>query len=149
MIKYISTYETLPLRSAVLRSKLPLDQCVFSSDDIDGCFHIGYFVEKRLVSIATFFPESYPDKGYGGFRLRGMATDPDYAARGYGTKIINFAVQALTSANAAYIWCNARSSAIGFYRTLGFDIISDEFEIPDVGPHYNMIKHLTRNNTNT
>jgi hypothetical protein len=35
-----------------------------------------------------------------------------------------------------YVWCNARKKAVPFYRNLGFEIISDEFEVPVIGPHY-------------
>jgi predicted GNAT family N-acyltransferase len=30
-----------------------------------------------------------------------------------------------------------------FYKKLGFEVISDEFEVPGIGPHFNMIKYLT------
>jgi predicted GNAT family N-acyltransferase len=143
MVKYISAEDALPLRSSVLRSNLPFSQCVFPTDNIEGGFHLGAVADEQIVSIATFFPEDYPEQGVGGFRLRGMATDPAFAGKGYGAKLINFAVSALTSANASYIWCNARSSAVVFYKKLGFEVISDEFEVPGIGPHFNMIKYLT------
>ena len=72
-----------------------------------------------------------------------MATHPDHAGKGQGAAIINFAVNELSSQNASYIWCNARKIAIGFYEKLGFSIISAEFDIPGIGPHVNMIKHLS------
>jgi len=48
----------------------------------------------------------------------------------YGIELINFAKKELIAANASYIWCNARSPAIGFYHKSGFEIIADEFEKP-------------------
>jgi len=142
MVRTISLEETLPLRSAVLRKGLPLEQCVFPTDNRTGIFHLGCFVEGQLVCIGTFFPEDHPEKGAGGFRLRGMATSPAYAGKGYGAELINFAVNDLSSRNAAYIWCNARSTAVGFYKKSGFEIISEEFEIPGIGPHFNMLYPL-------
>lgn len=142
MVKYIRAEQTLPLRSLVLRNGLPETQCVFPQDLNEGVLHLGCFVEGQLVSVATIFPEDNPEYGPGGFRLRGMASDPAFAGRGYGAKLINFAIHELTSANAAYIWCNARSSAAAFYTKLGFTMISEEFEIPGIGPHFDMIRLL-------
>jgi len=142
MIKYISQADTLPLRSKVLRRGQTLAECTFPTDTVEGVFHLGGFVDEQLVVVATFFPDDHPDFGEGGFKLRGMATDPDFSGRGYGAELIKFAVKQLRSANGSYIWCNARSSALVFYQKLGFDLISGEFEIPGVGPHFNMIKQL-------
>ncbi|MDR6784706.1 GNAT superfamily N-acetyltransferase [Pedobacter africanus] len=139
MVKYISAAEVLPLRSLVLRKGAPLDQCVFPADEIAGCFHLGYIAEGGVVSVATFFPEDYPGRGAGGFRLRGMATDPEFSGRGYGAELIKFAINELRSVNASYIWCDARSAAVQFYKKLNFEVISEEFEVPGIGPHFKMI----------
>ncbi|MDO7743693.1 MAG: GNAT family N-acetyltransferase, partial [Pedobacter sp.] len=64
---------------------------------------------------------------------------------GYGAELINFAIAELKENHAVYIWCNARSTAAGFYKKLGFKMISEEFEIPGVGPHFNMLYSLSKN----
>jgi ribosomal protein S18 acetylase RimI-like enzyme len=138
MIRRITQQEVFPLRSAVLRNNKPEEECVLPTDGAEGIFHLGYFEEERLICIGTFFPEDYPEKGSRGFRLRGMATDPDFAGKGFGARLINFAINELTSAQASYIWCNARSTAVGFYQKLGFEVISAEFEVPGIGPHFDM-----------
>jgi len=138
MIRKISLEEAYPLRTSVLRNGKPFPACVLPTDQAEGIFHLGYFEGDRLVCIGTFFPEDYPENGIGGFRLRGMATDPDFAGKGFGAALINFAINELTSAQASYIWCNARSAAVGFYKKLGFEVISAEFDVPGVGPHYDM-----------
>lgn len=140
MIKYVTTEETLDLRNRVLRNNAGPDKCVFPTDDTEGNFHLGRFEDDQLVSIATFYPEDCAGRAGAGFRLRGMATDPDFMGRGYGSDLIKFAINELRSANASYIWCHARSSARGFYEKLGFEVISEEFEIPEIGPHFDMIK---------
>jgi len=144
MIRRISREETLPLRSAVLRNNKPAAECVLPTDDVPGIFHLGYFLDEQLICIGTFFPEDYPEKGEGGFRLRGMASDPAFAGKGYGAALINFAINELTSVQAAYIWCNARTSAVGFYSKLSFELISEEFEVPGIGPHFNMLYQIKK-----
>jgi GNAT superfamily N-acetyltransferase len=143
MVKYITPMQTLPLRSKVLRNGLELEKCIFPTDDIEDGFHLGFFTGEEITSIATFFWEDYPEHAVGGVRLRGMATHPDHAGKGQGAAIIKFASNELSSQNASYIWCNARKIAVGFYKKLGFEVISDEFDIPGIGPHFNMIKLLT------
>ncbi|RZK10679.1 MAG: GNAT family N-acetyltransferase [Flavobacterium sp.] len=56
--------------------------------------------------------------------------------------LIKYAIDYLKEAKADYIWCNARTSAIDFYKKQGFETISEEFEISGVGPHYIMILNL-------
>lgn len=143
MIDYIATEETLDLRNRVLRNNAGLDKCVFPTDEAEGNFHLGKFVDDKIVSIATFFPEDYERRRAGGFRLRGMATDPASAGKGFGSDLIKFAINELRSANASYIWCHARSSAIGFYKKLGFEVVSEEFDVPGIGSHFNMIKTIS------
>ncbi|MBS1503675.1 MAG: GNAT family N-acetyltransferase, partial [Bacteroidetes bacterium] len=41
----------------------------------------------------------------------------------------------LRGQKANYIWCNARKKALKFYTNMGFEVISDEFEVPNIGPH--------------
>jgi len=145
MIKRISQEQTFPLRSKVLRKGAPFTECILPTDGIAGIYHLGCFVNDRLVCIATFFPEDYPERGEGGMRLRGMATDPEFAGKGYGAELINFALAELKESHVVYMWCNARSTAAGFYEKLGFKLISEEFEIPGIGPHFNMLYSLSKN----
>lgn len=144
MVKRISQQDTFALRSAVLRNNKPLAECVLPTDGATGIYHLGYFVDDRLISIGTFFPEDYKTEGIGGFRLRGMATHPDFAGKGFGAALIKFAIDELTSAQASYIWCNARKIAVGFYHKLGFEIISDEFDVPGIGPHFDMRYNINK-----
>jgi len=142
MVNYILLQNTLALRSTVLRNGQPPETCILPTDREVGCFHLGYFVNEQLVSIATFFPEDHPDYGPGGYRLRGMASDNAFSGKGYGGSVIKFAIDELTSVNASYIWCNTRSTAVGFYTKLGFSLISEMFDVPGIGPHYNMLRKI-------
>ena len=144
MVKFIPLELTLGLRSKVLRNDIPLEECTFDTDQIEGVFHLGYSIEHEITTVATFFPNNTIDEDKLGYQLRGMATDPLFAGKGFGKQLINFAVDYIKTTNADYIWCNARSSAIKFYEKLGFEIISDEFEISEVGPHYKMILKLNK-----
>ncbi|WP_129716472.1 GNAT family N-acetyltransferase [Pedobacter sp. SYP-B3415] len=142
MIGLIKAADTLPLRSLVLRDGKPLDACIFPTDEIEGSFHVGYLSNDELVCIASFFPEEHPGDGGVGYRLRGMATNQHYQGQGLGSELVKFAIACLTERHADYLWCNARAAAMNFYRRLGFEVISAEFDIPGIGPHFEMKLNL-------
>jgi GNAT superfamily N-acetyltransferase len=137
MIKFIKADELLPLRNVLLRgSRLTNDECRFQTDDLPGAFHLGYFAEEELACIASFHPQNYGEFTGTGYQLRGMATVEKYRGRGFGNQLLNFGIVYLKGQKANYLWCNARKSALHFYLGIGFEIISPEFEVPVIGPHY-------------
>lgn len=143
MIKFVPLEIVLPLRSKMLRNGAAINECIFPTDQAEGIFHLAYYVdESEIATVATFYPQNLDGKDGQGYQLRGMATDDVFFGKGYGALLVKYAVDYLKEAKADYIWCNARSSALNFYKKQGFEIVSDEFEIPGVGPHYIMILNL-------
>jgi GNAT superfamily N-acetyltransferase len=136
MIKFIKPDDLLAIRNVILRGgKLTLDECRFPTDTIEGAFHLGYFIGDKLAGIASLSPQNYGEFTGKGYQLRGMATIPQYRGKGYGTLMLNFAIVYLQGQKAGYLWCNARKVALKFYMDNGFEIISDEFEVNNIGPH--------------
>lgn len=142
-IQFILPDDTCDLRSRVLRPGRPLDECRYPDDTVPGAFHLGAFDGARLVGIASFSPENI-DGTHNAFRLRGMAVEPELQGRGIGAQIIGFALSHLASLGCDVLWCNARTGAASFYRRLGFDTFSEEFDIPGIGPHYKMKRTVQR-----
>lgn len=142
MVKFIPVDLTLDLRSRILRNGKSLAECIFPTDQVSGVFHLAFYADQEIATIASFFPNNYKDNREPGYQLRGMATDQMYTGRGYGKQLIEFAVEYIKNTNAQYIWCNARLSAIKFYQKLGFELVSEEFEVVGIGPHYEMILKL-------
>lgn len=139
MIRFISADDVLPIRNEVLREgKLTLEECRFANDDAETSFHLGYEVDGELACIASFHPMQY--QGFEGkaYQLRGMATIEKCRGKGYGNMLVNFAITYLRGQKVNYLWCNARKKAVQFYMGTGFEIISPEFEVPNIGPHYVM-----------
>jgi len=136
MIRFITLEDAIPIRNIVLREgKMPPGQPRFPSDDVEGIFHVGYYAGDELACVASFHPESYGEFKGTGYQLRGMATLEAYRGKGYGNQLLNFAIVYLRGQKANYVWCNARKKALRFYESIGFEIISDEFEVPGIGPH--------------
>jgi GNAT superfamily N-acetyltransferase len=137
MIKFIPVEDTLPIRNNILREgKLTFDECRFPTDQLTGAFHLGYFEGEELACIASFHPQNYGQFTGTGYQLRGMATIEKYRGRGFGNQLLNFGIVYLRGQKANYLWCNARKKALQFYLNMGFEVISPEFELPGIGPHY-------------
>jgi len=144
MIKFVESEAVLAIRNDVLREgKLSYDQCRFPTDKLPGAFHLGYYVNEELVCIASFHPQNYGEFAGTGYQLRGMATIEKYRGKGFGNQLLNFAIVYLKGKNDAYVWCNARKKAVQFYGKLGFEIISAEFEVRGIGPHFVMYIKIT------
>lgn len=144
-IRFIEAEQTHDLRSRVMRPGRPLEECIYPEDDAYGAFHLGCFDGDRITGIASFSQENVGGIGMqNAYRLRGMAVEPSLRGQGIGTAIINFAIEYLASRNCDVLWCNARSTAADFYRSLGFETFSDEFDVPNIGPHYRMKKDLQK-----
>lgn len=115
----------------------------FLGDDEEQTFHLGAFIDNKLVSVASFYYERHPDfPDENQFRLRGMATLEDYRHKGLSSALLKMAFPIIKNNFCTLVWCNARSSAIGFYQKLGFEKKGEEFEVSGVGPHYLMFKHI-------
>jgi predicted GNAT family N-acyltransferase len=139
MIKFITVEELLPLRNEVLREgRLQPEECRFPTDKVNGAFHLGCFVGEELACVASFHPQSYGEYQGTGYQLRGMATIEKFRGKALGTQLVNFSIVYLRGQKTNYMWCNARKKAVQFYSNIGFEVISDEFDVPGIGPHYVM-----------
>ena len=136
----IETEDTYRLRSAVLRPNRPLETCFFSGDDESSTVHFGAFQNDRLIGIASLY--NVPCGAMGdrsGLQIRGMAVEPEVRGLGFGRCLVNRCIQHSRRGATNLVWCNARSTAVEFYRELGFKTVGNEFEIPEVGPHLVMV----------
>ena len=139
MIKFIPAEDTFAIRHNVLLAhRQSAEDCRFPPDEEEGSFHLGYFADGELACIATFHRQPHPDFPGSGYQLRGMATVSGYRKKGLGNQVVNFAIIYLRGQKVNYLWCNARRIAYPFYLGLGFEFISDEFDIDPIGPHRKM-----------
>jgi GNAT superfamily N-acetyltransferase len=67
-----------------------------------------------------------------------MATTPSARGKGAGTAVLEALLRHALAAGASRVWCNARTSARPLYERAGFHVVSEEFELPDIGPHFVM-----------
>ncbi|HRE41291.1 MAG TPA: GNAT family N-acetyltransferase [Ignavibacteria bacterium] len=143
LIKIISLKELLPLRAKILRPGKRIDECIYDSDELSDTFHLGSFDGEKIVSVMSVYKENLKNSDGIGYRIRSMATDENFRGRGLGSELLNYATEEIKKLNGDYIWFNARKNAVNFYMKNGFEIISDEFDINEIGIHFVMMKRFT------
>lgn len=142
-VRKIETKDTYPARQEVLRPGRPLETCFFEGDDLEQTFHLGAIIDEKIVSVASFYLEAHPDIANPfQFRLRGMATLEAYRGKGIACSLLKAAYPLILKNHVHLLWCHARSEAVGFYDKMGFQTQGEEFEIPDVGPHFLMLNQF-------
>jgi GNAT superfamily N-acetyltransferase len=142
-LKEITPQQALPLRGQVLRAGLPLSASVYPSDTHPQNYIAAALLDGDIVGIATVFPESPPGEDRpGAWRLRGMAVREDLRGQGIGALVLRNCIEEIRSQGGVFLWCNARTPVLHFYRKLGFETIGEEFDIPVSGPHYFMTRTI-------
>lgn len=128
---------TWALRAAVLwPEKQPDATCALPVDGAEGVFHLGVIHQGVVVGIGTFMPQKHRDLPDSiGYRLRAMATHPEYRGQGVGRMLIRHAEAELREAGFGGIWADARKVALGFYARLEWDVTGPFYEVPNRGPH--------------
>lgn len=133
--------EVRPIRGKVLRPGQPTDRLVYPGDDADSTVHLGCSMGRGdLVAVVSLYNESVPGTDGHAWRIRGMATLREYRGRGFGAALAEAGISLAHGIRRAPVWCNARTSATGYYERLGFVRVGEEFEIEVIGPHFVMVR---------
>ena len=143
-VQFISSEQALDLRMRILRPNQAREACLYAEDNFETSFHLGILEDGKVISNGTFMQQAQPKlpQAKYPYRLRGMATDNNQQKKGLGQKIILAAEAELKKRNCDMLWFNARVSAEGFYKKLGYTAIEDIFNIDTIGPHKIMYKWL-------
>jgi GNAT superfamily N-acetyltransferase len=131
------------LRQRLLRPHQRADELKYEGDDHPDTLHAGAFLDDRLVAIATIAPDASGEApGPGAWRLRGMAIIEELRGAGLGRAVLERCLDHARERGARVVWCNARTGAIGFYERLGFEVVSEVFDVPVIGPHVRMVRRI-------
>jgi GNAT superfamily N-acetyltransferase len=83
-------------------------------EDRDG-IHFGAFADNKLIAIVSLFEVESHD-----FQFRKFAVDADYQGKGIGNQLLSYITDFARNDGGKRLWCNARSTATGFYDRNGF-----------------------------
>ncbi|WP_196888779.1 GNAT family N-acetyltransferase [Aureivirga sp. CE67] len=141
IVKEITTEDTYPLRKNVLRENIPLS-FQFAEDNLETTSHFGVFEEEKLIGIVTFIQKEneYFKNQEAVFQLRAMAVDKAYQGKGVGKLFLGETLKLAKEKNIRKIWLNAREIAVPFYKSLGFSVVGDVFDVKFVGNHFRMVQ---------
>ena len=140
-IKKLKAEDTYSIRKEVLRKNMTLSHEMKGDHDSDA-LHLGIYEGDKLVCIGSFMKAARTDLSGQQYQLRGMATLDGSQGKGYGKLLLQEAEAILKRKDIDIIWCNARVVAIDFYKKMGYQLMSEIFEVPQIGPHYVMFKKL-------
>ena len=142
-ISKVDAKKVRPLRHSELRKGQDFSTTSYLEDYEVDTFHMACIVDEKIVTCASFYPEKsikiISDNAY---RLRGMATASNFQRKGYATDLMNESFKELKNRDCDMVWCNARLVAVDFYKSSGFKITGEIFDIAEIGPHYYMYKEI-------
>ncbi|MCP3103361.1 GNAT family N-acetyltransferase [Myxococcus sp. K15C18031901] len=143
-IRRIPAAETRGLRRAVLRPHQPPEAVIYPGDDDPDTLHLGLYVDGRQLGVASLYREPPPFalKDITAWRLRGMAVEQVRQGMGLGAALLRACMAHAASQKGTQVWCNARATAEGFYRSMGFVSRGEPFDLPGIGPHHLMCRDL-------
>ena len=126
--------EIIQLRHDLLRPGMPLVASRQPQDILPDTWHLAAVADGVVVACVSVSRGDFD--GQPEWRLRGMATAPDWQGRGCGAQLIREVCRRVVERGGDVLWCNARTSALGFYRKCGFEPVGPEF-IGNLGiPHF-------------
>ncbi|MEO6851981.1 MAG: GNAT family N-acetyltransferase [Mucilaginibacter sp.] len=104
---------TWRLRQQVLYPNQKLYEMELEEDN-DG-IHFGAFTDNKLIGVVSLFNTGDD------YQFRKFAIEPNYQGKGVGNALLAYITDFAKAGGATRLWCNARSSAIGFYIKNGFE----------------------------
>ena len=142
-INKVDAEKVRSLRHSELRKGQDFSTTSYLRDYEEDTFHMACIVDEKIVTCATFYPEkSIKIKSNNAYRLRGMATDSNFQRKGYASELMKESFKELKKRECDILWCNARLVAVDFYKSVGFKITGELFDIEGIGPHYYMYKEI-------
>jgi GNAT superfamily N-acetyltransferase len=123
-IRVIRLDDALRIRHEILWPCKPLSFCKVDGDET--ATHYGFYLNEELVSVASIFIEGRIA------RLRKFATLDNFQRRGIGSQLITYIVSDLETVGIENFWCDARITAVNFYKKFGMKTQGNEFYKSDV-----------------
>jgi len=129
--------EELSLRDVVLRAPLGVTWSDIDLQGEDRQLHFGLFDDgDKLIACVLAKPLSEHE-----VKVRQMAVDEHHCGRGLGRELLEGVERMLAGRGFRHVQMDARKTAVGFYRKLGYSVEGDEFTQVTI-PHFRMTKDL-------
>ncbi len=90
-------------------------------DEDNHGYHFGAFSGNELVAVVSLFINGDD------FQFRKFAVIESMQGKGVGNKLLRYITDFAVKEGGNRLWCNARSTAIGFYLKNGFEHTQKQF----------------------
>ncbi len=130
---------TYDLRRLVLRQGRADAEVAFDGDRAAGALHLAVVGgDQRPLAVATTTPAACPRRaGRRGWKVRGMAVEPQCRGRGLGGQLLREIEARARAATVKVLWADARDEALAFYERHGWSVEGEGYVPPtiDLGHH--------------
>lgn len=140
-IRIVDGATTQELRRAVLRPNWPVGSPMHGDENPDAIHFAAIDDDGALIGTCLILPRPYPARPDepDAWQLRGMATAPERRSQGIGAAIVQAVITEARRRSGRLMWCDARTTAVPFYRQHGFVTEGPEFIHAESGiPHFRM-----------
>jgi len=120
----ITWQETMDVRQQVLWPDQPVAFCHVEGDEV--AWHFGAYDTGRLIGVASLY------SGGDSVRLRKLAVIESHQGRGVGSTLLRHLLMIAKEKGITEFWCDARETAIDFYRQFGLMPEGERFYKADV-----------------
>ncbi len=118
-IKRIDWQDTLEIRQKVLWPNKPKEFCIVEGDEFAN--HYGIYGKNKLIGVASTY------KNENSVRLRKFAVIQENQGEGYGRKLLKRIIELERESGSGIFWCDARESAVSFYKQFGMEVEGSVF----------------------
>lgn len=150
-VEQVHPRATFVLRQSVLRPHETIEQMALLGDDDPATAAFAAIDDGgEVVGTVRLAPATPPASlavlvgDRPSWQLRGMATRADLRRAGIGARVLAAAIDRVATHGGGFVWCNARATAIAFYRREGFVEHGAHFDDPHIGPHIVMWRLIDR-----
>ncbi len=91
------------------------------AEDWDG-MHFGLYYQHELTGVVSLFSDGTTAQ------FRKMAVLPNDQGKGFGLQLLQYLVDYCKSQGVKNLWCNARVSAVDFYKKIGFETVGKPYQ---------------------
>lgn len=148
IIREVEFGDLVPLRRATLLPNESVTNAIFAGDERPSTLHLAAYMpsEEKVIGCASFIEGRWGKEKV--YQLLGMAVDPAFQRCGIGEKLLTYGERRIRSQRSIRIlWCEARVSAINFYRRKKRAVVGERFNIvfPDSNiaiEHVRMVKRF-------
>lgn len=137
----VSAIETFAIRREVLYGNAEQAPVSYPSDHEPDARHFAAYQDRKIVGTLSLYLRPHEHLTHQDCaQLRALVARDSMQDQTISKHLLEYAERYAKSKGCTALWSNARLGTVGYYQTQGYRIASEEFILPNIGPHHLMIK---------